>query len=350
MSFLKIKDENGNFIPVKALNGKTPVKGIDYFTEEDKQEFINYVSENIEISTDNLSTVPVEKGGTGATDADTARSNLNAQKNLGFTPVQQGGGTNQGGNKIYLGWSNDAKLNVQVDSTNLGNLITDSSAYGVILPVAKGGTGAKNAATARTNLGITPANIGAAPTEHTHDFIKNVSKDTALLVDLDASVTPVIFATKGGKNQWAIGGYTNDLNHLTLHYYNDGNWAGNNVILDAGNYSNYANAKVTQVCAGGQIAKNGTFNIGTTGYGAKVLFTTIDAAPARIYVNGTTGTLTGMKYYQADDFICIYAIGLNFTTAGVATVTQIRIVKIDSNGLGSINNTSFALGKVYALT
>lgn len=37
-----------------------------------------------------------------------------------------------------------------------------------IVTVAKGGTGASDAATARTNLAITPANIAAAPTVHTH--------------------------------------------------------------------------------------------------------------------------------------------------------------------------------------
>ncbi|MBK5565206.1 MAG: hypothetical protein I8N66_01830, partial [Ensifer sp. SSB1] len=36
---------------------------------------------------------------------------------LGYTPVQQGGGTGQGTNKIYIGWLSGA-LGLQVDSTN----------------------------------------------------------------------------------------------------------------------------------------------------------------------------------------------------------------------------------------
>ncbi len=41
---------------------------------------------------------------------------------LPFTPVQQGGGTNQGTNKLYVGWTTSAsKLQLQVDSTDYGS-------------------------------------------------------------------------------------------------------------------------------------------------------------------------------------------------------------------------------------
>ena len=47
------------------------------------------------------------------------------QPNLGFTPIQQGGGTGQGTNKVYIGWATDASgLKAQAGSTNLGNIVT----------------------------------------------------------------------------------------------------------------------------------------------------------------------------------------------------------------------------------
>lgn len=53
---------------------------------------------------------------------DLARSK---QPNLGFTPIQQGGGTGQGNNKVYIGWATDASgLKAQADSTKLGNIVT----------------------------------------------------------------------------------------------------------------------------------------------------------------------------------------------------------------------------------
>ena len=48
------------------------------------------------------------------------------QNNLGFTPVQQGGGAHQGSNKVYLGWDGSA-LRCQVDSTDLGQIVTSNA-------------------------------------------------------------------------------------------------------------------------------------------------------------------------------------------------------------------------------
>lgn len=43
MPVLYIRDEDGNFIPIPSIMGKTPVRGEDYWTEEDQQQIINDV-------------------------------------------------------------------------------------------------------------------------------------------------------------------------------------------------------------------------------------------------------------------------------------------------------------------
>jgi hypothetical protein len=46
-----------------------------------------------------------------------------AVANIGFNPVQQGGGANQGTNKVFLGWTSSNELSVQVDATDLGPVV-----------------------------------------------------------------------------------------------------------------------------------------------------------------------------------------------------------------------------------
>lgn len=46
----------------------------------------------------------------------------NYQINLGYTPVQQGGGARQQGDKVYIGWTG-GNLACTVDSTDLGNFV-----------------------------------------------------------------------------------------------------------------------------------------------------------------------------------------------------------------------------------
>ena len=69
-------------------------------------------------------------GVTAAREAKTTAGNAltvanSKQPSLGFTPVQQGGGTGQGTNKVYIGWATDASgLKAQANSTDLGNIVT----------------------------------------------------------------------------------------------------------------------------------------------------------------------------------------------------------------------------------
>lgn len=71
-------------------------------------------------------TTGVTAAGEAKTTAENALAVANTkQPNLGFTPIQQGGGTGQGTNKVYIGWATDASgLKAQADSTNLGNIVT----------------------------------------------------------------------------------------------------------------------------------------------------------------------------------------------------------------------------------
>lgn len=67
---------------------------------------------------------------TANTKADSALSALAGKQNtLGYTPVQQGGGTSMGGNKVILGWSTDATgILIQVDATPQGYMALESRA------------------------------------------------------------------------------------------------------------------------------------------------------------------------------------------------------------------------------
>lgn len=96
-------------------------------------------------------TLAIARGGTGASTAAAALTKLGAQAALGFTPVRQGGGTDQLDNVIYIGWSGKV-LKIQVDETDMGELITTGTANNAILPLSKGGTGATTAATAEAAI------------------------------------------------------------------------------------------------------------------------------------------------------------------------------------------------------
>lgn len=111
------------------------------------------------------SIVPLKNGGTGAEDF------INARKNIHAMPLDNYS-TNVSIDsfidnlsyllKLYQGGEQKCELRLWVGGgvTVNGNLVFH---HGEIIPLENGGTGGSTAAQARTNLEITPANIGAAP-------------------------------------------------------------------------------------------------------------------------------------------------------------------------------------------
>jgi hypothetical protein len=67
---------------------------------------------------------PTSLAGYGITDAYTqAQSDERFQAKLGYVPVHQGGGTEQGNNTVYLGWDVEGRgLRVTIDKTDMGTL------------------------------------------------------------------------------------------------------------------------------------------------------------------------------------------------------------------------------------
>ncbi|WKW85416.1 minor tail protein [Microbacterium phage Milani] len=122
-------------------------------------------------------TLAVGNGGTGATTAAQARANL------GAAPTDH-----------THSWSQISNTPSSYPPSSHGHTMDDLSG---VLPVAKGGTGANNAASARSAL-------GAAPTDHTHPWSDITSKPSTYPPSThghsltDANITGILPIGQGG--------------------------------------------------------------------------------------------------------------------------------------------------------
>ena len=126
-----------------------------------------------------------------------ARNTLGAQAALGFTPIQQGGGAGQSGNKIRIGWSGSA-LKAQVDGVDLGNVALESWATGAF---------ARSQNAALTG----PARLTDPSTTSTAQFTINgaaSSEGSNLRLEGNGGATPSkTMRAHGGRMEWVNDAY-----------------------------------------------------------------------------------------------------------------------------------------------
>ncbi|MBA1302900.1 phage tail protein [Stutzerimonas stutzeri] len=101
------------------------------------------------------------------------------QRDLGFTPVRQGGGAGQSANIIHIGWSSEGRLKGQVDGTDLGRFIFSGDLSGELaaLPISSIGTYAFarpiNGATYNQGDLISGSQLLYSSTENTNGTVNN---------------------------------------------------------------------------------------------------------------------------------------------------------------------------------
>lgn len=138
---------------------------------------------------DLLSALAIESGGTGANNAAGARNNLSVpelRSGVVIVGNQKGIGTGVSAGQYWQLWNlqNGSTYPAGLVPSENGTQYLGQNGYrikavyandypcgtwnGNAIAVAKGGTGATDAAGARANLDITPANIGAASASHNH--------------------------------------------------------------------------------------------------------------------------------------------------------------------------------------
>jgi hypothetical protein len=145
-----------------------------------------------------------EKNATQDTAIAAAQSTANSkQDKLGFTPIQQGGGVGQVGNKIYIGWSGSG-LKCTVDSTDLGTLVR--SVNGTAANAAGNVTLSK--ADIVESLGYTPLQTAPVTSVNGKTGAVTVSVPVTSVNGMTGAVKINVAGTKVNNAGWADGAWS----------------------------------------------------------------------------------------------------------------------------------------------
>lgn len=164
--------------------------------------------------------------------------------------------------------------------------------YGT-LSVEKGGTGATSASDARTNLGITPANIGAAASSHTHSYL-SLSGGTvtgALTVNKELYSNAAIISKRNSSPQLILQNANGAQLGSIYSGTSDGSYS--DVLISVNSSSSdvayFGFAKNGQFTAPNNIYSKGTLVSQANSYPGLTIQNASGANLAILYSNGTNG-------------------------------------------------------------
>ena len=132
-------------------------------------------------------------------------TNANVTTGLGFTPVQQGIGIGQLANTVKIGWSG-SRLKATFDATDLGNIVFDADIAGKANLASPTFTG--------TVSGITKTMVGLSNVENTSDISKPVSTAQATANSIVQSTAASDATTKANAAQAAAIAASAPLTHV----------------------------------------------------------------------------------------------------------------------------------------
>lgn len=226
--------------------------------------------------------------------------------------------------------------------------------YGT-LSVEKGGTGATSASDARTNLGITPANIGAAASSHTHSYLplSGGTVTSALTVNKELYSNAAIISKRNSTPQLILQNANGAQLGSIYSGTSDGSYS--DVLISVNSSSSdvayFGFAKNGQFTAPAGITTTGNYvSIKNSSYPQLTFSNASGADLGKVFVSTTDGSYAATKiraYSSASSYYDFQFSGNGTFTAKELQVTDglAYLINYNSNtgvlGLGNINYGDF---------
>lgn len=223
--------------------------------------------------------------------------------------------------------------------------------YGT-LSVEKGGTGATSASDARTNLGITPANIGAAASSHTHSYLPlSGGTVTGTLTTNKELYSNVAIISKRNSSPQLILQNANGA-QLGSIYSGTSDGSYSDVLISVNSSSSdvvyFGFAKNGQFTAPNNIYSKGTLVSQTNSYPGLTIQNASGANLAMLYSNGTNGgySNTVLRVYSSASEYSSFSFGKD-GVLDFGGVLRSGSHTIKGNSYPALSFTDLTVNKTY---